>query len=123
MGLLLIGRLFADHSEMINFIYRWNIDNAEVNYLYPSLPSLKLKIWDFAILIVIFIFITFVFGHTMWHRGSYLLVLWSRIEPMPLAVKAWSLNHWTASEVPLIVDFRNNEKMGHRSKRENIRVL
>ena len=61
MGLLLIGRLFAAHSEMVNFIYRWNVDNAEVNYLYPSLSSLKLKISDFSIfLIVIFIFIIFI---------------------------------------------------------------
>ena len=32
--------------------------------------------------------------------GSRILVPRTGIEPMPLAVEAWSLNHWTAREVP-----------------------
>ena len=31
-----------------------------------------------------------------------ILVPWSGIEPAPPAVEAWSLNHWTAREVPVI---------------------
>ena len=31
-----------------------------------------------------------------------ILVPWSGIEPMPPAVEAWNLNHWTAKEVPLL---------------------
>ena len=30
-----------------------------------------------------------------------ILVPWPGIEPVPPAVKAWSLNHWTAREVPV----------------------
>ena len=32
-----------------------------------------------------------------------ILVLWSGIEPRPLAVKLWSPNHWIAREFPTII--------------------
>ena len=38
------------------------------------------------------------FGCAMWHVG--IIVPQPGIEPMPPAVEAWSLNHWTAREVP-----------------------
>ena len=31
-----------------------------------------------------------------------ILVPWSGIKPVPPAVEAWNLNHWTAKEVPLL---------------------
>ena len=40
-------------------------------------------------------FFFFFFGHTTWHAE----LPWPGIEPVSPAVKAWSLNHWTAREV------------------------
>ena len=42
--------------------------------------------------------ITFFFGHTARHVGSQLPNQGSN--PCPLALEAWSLNHWTTREVP-----------------------
>ena len=39
----------------------------------------------------------------MWLAG--ILVHWPEVEPVPSEVKAWSRNHWTAREVPMIVLF------------------
>ena len=36
----------------------------------------------------------------MLFRSCGILVPWPGIEPMPPALGAWSLNHWTAREVP-----------------------
>ena len=47
-------------------------------------------IWDFILLF-------FFWPHDV-ARG--ILVLQSGIEPVPPAVEAWILNHWTAKEVP-----------------------
>ena len=50
-----------------------------------------------------YIFFSFlVFGHATWHVESAwgILVLGPGIKPVPPAVEAWSLNHWTAREVP-----------------------
>ena len=44
-----------------------------------------------------FFFLKF-FGCAMWHVG--ITVPQPGIEPMPPAVEAWNLNHWTAREVP-----------------------
>ena len=39
---------------------------------------------------------------TRLYCGAYgIIVSWQRIEPMFPALEAWSLNHWTAREVPL----------------------
>jgi len=35
-----------------------------------------------------------------WHGACEILVPWPRIEPMPPAVEARSLNHWTSREAP-----------------------
>ena len=35
--------------------------------------------------------------------ACWILVPWPEAEPMPLAVEAWSLNHWIASEVPWVL--------------------
>ena len=35
-----------------------------------------------------------------YHVACKILVPWPGIEPMPPAVETWSLNHWTAREVP-----------------------
>ena len=40
------------------------------------------------------------FGLSAWG----ILVPWPGIEPVPPAVEAWSLNHWTTREVPAIFD-------------------
>ena len=36
----------------------------------------------------------------IWH-GLWDLVPWPGIKPMPPALDVWSLNHWTAREIPL----------------------
>ena len=47
----------------------------------------------------LFIFFLSFFGHTMWHVE----LPWPGIEPVPLAVEAGSLNHWTTREVHLFI--------------------
>ena len=50
----------------------------------------------------------YIYTHThththIWPRQTTacgILVSWPRIEPAPLALEAWSLNHWTTREVP-----------------------
>ena len=44
-----------------------------------------------------------IFGRATQHMGS--LVLWPGIEPVPPAVEAQSLNHWTIREVPQLRSF------------------
>ena len=39
-------------------------------------------------------------GFCFWPHGLWMLVPQPDIKPVPLAVKAWSPNHWTASEFP-----------------------
>ena len=39
------------------------------------------------------------------HPACGILVLWPGIEPMPPAMEVWSLNHWTAREVPLLLQW------------------
>ena len=47
---------------------------------------------------------TFFLNCTM---GAYgILVPQLGIEPMPLALEAWSLNHWTSREVPVTNIFK-----------------
>ena len=47
---------------------------------------------------------TFIFFFFFWpHDREYrILVPWPGIEPVPSAVEAWNLNHWTTREVPCI---------------------
>ena len=52
--------------------------------------------WWYMLPRVSFIFFIF-FGHTVQHAG--ILVPWPGMEPMPPALGAWHLNHWTAREV------------------------
>ena len=47
--------------------------------------------------IYLFIF-SFLFGHS----ACEILVPWPGITPVPLAVEAWSLNHWITREVPQV---------------------
>ena len=42
----------------------------------------------------------------MCHEAYGILVPCAGIEPMPPAVEAWSLNHWTAREVPIVTFFK-----------------
>ena len=44
------------------------------------------------------------------HMACGILVPWLGIEPAPPALEAWSLNHWTAREVPFFF-FKKNQ--GH----------
>ena len=46
----------------------------------------------------------FFFGH---HVACGILVLQPGIEPMPPALEAWSLNHWTAREEVPRHDFKS----------------
>ena len=39
-----------------------------------------------------------------------ILVPWPGIEPMPLEVEAWSLNHWTSREVPEALLFHTPQR-------------
>ena len=43
----------------------------------------------------------FYFNFLAWCAACRILVPWPGIEPAHLAEEAWSLNHWTAMEVPL----------------------
>ena len=36
-------------------------------------------------------------------KACGILVPWPGIDPMPPAVEAWNLNHWTAREVPIYI--------------------
>ena len=49
----------------------------------------------------------FFFGHTAQHVG--ILVPQPGIEPVPPAVEAWSLNHWTTREAPDVQLFELSE--------------
>ena len=42
----------------------------------------------------------FLFFFWLDHAACGILVLWPGILPVPPAVEAWSLNHWTAREIP-----------------------
>ena len=37
------------------------------------------------------------------HKVCGILVSWPRIKPMPLALEAWCLSHWTTREVPCLI--------------------
>ena len=72
---------------------------------WSVLPSWHVDaIWKFSrscgsrVFILLFSFILFYFGRAARHVGS--LVPQLKIEPMPPAVEAQRLNHWTAREVP-----------------------
>ena len=46
--------------------------------------------------------------HSVWHLRS----LKPGTEPMPPALEAWSLNHWTAMEVPRVPVYFLNDLAG-----------
>ena len=50
------------------------------------------------------LFFLFIFNFFWLHHAACgILVPWPGIEPMPLAVEAWSLTHWTTREVPSLL--------------------
>ena len=49
---------------------------------------------------LVFFFFSSIFGHTMRHAGSPR----PGIKPVPPAVEAWCLNHWTAREIPFTMN-------------------
>ena len=59
-----------------------------------------LFIFNFIYLFIYFYFIYLYFGPCLAAYG--ILVPWPGIEPMPSALRAQSLNHWTDREVPII---------------------
>ena len=44
--------------------------------------------------------------------ACWLLVLQPGIRPVPLAMEAWSFNHWTAREVPHLSDLWEYPEFG-----------
>lgn len=54
----------------------------------------------------------FVFGHVARHAGSF-LTRDLGIEPVPPAVKVWSLNPWTTAEVPVITHLGTSSQEAH----------
>ena len=67
--------------------------------------SLQIKILNHGIIEHRFGSLSF-FGHNCIACKMCILGPQPGIEPGPLAMKAWSLNHWTAREVPLVSYFR-----------------
>ena len=90
LGLLHCRWILYDLSHIVNISQKhWKLFSVKKENLIPTqLP--KATIW--------FLYFGFFFFLAMLHR------IWESsfqpgIEPMPLAVKAWSLNHWTARKV------------------------
>ena len=67
--------------------------------------SLQIKILNHGIIEHRFGSLSF-FGHNCIACKMCILGPQPGIEPGPLAMKAWSLNHWTPREVPLVSYFR-----------------
>ena len=67
-----------------------------------SLPLRKLfnnlfiSIWTHKYMYNFLLFLFFFWPHC---EASGMLVLWLRIEPRPLGMRAWNPNHWTTSKV------------------------
>ena len=57
-------------------------------------------VWSFLILFVLWIFVCL--PH---YSVCGILVPWPGIKPVPLALEAWSLNHWMAKEFPVLSFF------------------
>ena len=62
------------------------------------------------------------FGHVTWHVGS--LVPQPETEPISPALGTWSLNHWTAQEVPRMTRFLTGREVGGKGsiKRRSISI-
>ena len=58
----------------------------------------------FLVSVIEFLSLSFFFFFWLYQMACGLLVLQSGIKPVPLAVEAWSFNHWTAGEVPHLSD-------------------
>ena len=70
----------------------------DFNLIYANISALSfltLKIYLLLLLILLLLL------PWVYHAVCAVLVPWTRIEPRPLAVKAWSPNHWTTRELLL----------------------
>ena len=83
-----------DSKELDLWILFKKIVLAYLEFLPPNLESGRLKSNQDNI----FLIYTYIFGHTAQHVGF----LRSGVEPMPPAVKVWSLNHRPTMEVPKV---------------------
>ena len=66
-----------------------------MNVKLLSKPAALQSVWENTFLLFLFFLH---FGRAPWHMG--ILVPRPGVEPLPPAVEAQSLNHWTAREVP-----------------------
>ena len=64
-----------------------------IGSLAPFIQNSAQRSFSFLLLLLLFLF----WPH---HAASGALVPWQGIEPVSPALEAWSLNHWTAREVP-----------------------
>ena len=73
----------------------------------PLLQRCPLSCFTPGLLFQCFVFFVFVFFH-FFGTACRILVLWSGIRPMPLALEAWILHHWTPREVPALSVYMKN---------------
>ena len=78
-------------------IWKWNLIQA----LCCSYKSSHYSTTEFTVTFFFFFLAT----------SCCILVPWPGIEPMPSAVKAWILNHWTAREVPTATSIDVSQKI------------
>ena len=77
--------------------YRIFLQRLNHIHLYLSVVHLdQFQFWW----VDIFYFIIYLFIFWLCHAVCGILVSWPEIEPVPLALEAQILNHWTAREVP-----------------------
>ena len=67
---------------------------------YPELLGINFPIMFFVLSLSVSLF-------WLHHTACGILIPWPGIEPGPLAVNAWSPNHWTTRELPSIMFFLN----------------
>ena len=82
----------SDWTELNMFLFCFLV------FIYLAAQGLNCNKWK----LWLFIKILFIFNFIFWphFRACEILIPWPGIKPMPPAVEAQSVNHWTSREVP-----------------------
>ena len=89
-------------GEFFQLLYAWK----HLYFAFIFFLKYRYSPWD------LFIYVFFFFW--LCHTACGILVHRPGIEPVPLAVEAWCLNHWTTREVPILPSFLKDTFTGYR---------
>ena len=112
-------RHLRTHNKMLNVFIGINCIIHKNSTCSRNTASFKPCYFLFHCYNFFFFFLTF----QPCYKACRILVPWLWIEPMASAMEAWSLNHWTAREVPkYLLLFKGNTFSTEKNKQTNVRL-